>query len=133
MAMQVSVAARNALLEDVATSLVTPTLRVMRILNASQSSPDTQTGTVLAEITLPSSPFAAASAGSMSLTNTWQDLSINTTGTAVAFRLVGANSPGYNVSGTVGVAGSGADMIVDTVSFIAGQSFVVTSLTMTCD
>ena len=128
MTMKVSVAARNELLQGVADSLASRTLRV---LDTVQTDPDSQVGTVLASITLPASPFNAPSAGSMSMNGTWQDLSIDVTGTAVAFRLVGATTPFYNVCGTIGVSGSGADMIVDTTAFIAGQSFVVTACTLT--
>jgi hypothetical protein len=127
MAMKVSVAARDALLTDVKTSLAG---RTCRILDTVQTDPDSQVGTVLAEITLPNPAFGTVSAGSMSLSGTWQDLSINATGTAAGFRLVGATSPFYNVCGTVGTVGT--DMIVDTTAFVAGQSFVITACTLTC-
>jgi len=129
MTMLVSVAARNTLLSGVASSLAS---RVLRVLDTAQTDPDVQVGTVMAEITLPASPFGSPSAGSMTMSGTWQDLTINATGTAVAFRLVGATSPFYNVCGSVGTTGSGADMIVDTTSFVLGQSFAVTACTLTC-
>jgi len=129
MTMKVSVTARNALLQGVKDSLAS---RVLRILDTAQTDPDSQVGTVLAEITLPASPFGSPSAGSMAMSGTWQDLSINATGTAAGFRLVGATSPFYNVCGSVTVTGGGGDMTVDTTSFVAGQSFAVTSCTLTC-
>lgn len=129
MAMKVSVAARNALLQSVSNSLAS---RVLRIMDTVQTDPDSQVGTVLAEITLPASPFSSPSAGSMTLAGTWQDLTIDATGTAAGFRMVGATSPFYNVSGTVTVTGGGGDMTVDTTSFVAGQSFAVTACTLTC-
>lgn len=129
MTMKVSVTARNALLQGVDDSL---TSRVLRIMDTVQTDPDSQVGTVLAEVTLPYSPFSTPSGGSMSMSGVWQDLTINATGTAAGFRLVGASSPFYNVCGTVTVTGGGGDMTVDTVSFVAGQSFAVTSCTLTC-
>lgn len=131
MTMAVSVAARNALLQGISDSVTSPA-RVLRILTGSlPSDPDTQTGTLLAEITLPATPFSTPSAGSMTLSGVWQDLVINATGTAGYFRLVGANTPFYSVHGTVTEAGGGGDMIVDDVDFVAGQSFAVTEFTLT--
>lgn len=130
MAMKVSVAARNALLQGVRDSTVSPN-RALRIMDTVQTDPDTQVGTVLAEVN-PIGGFGSPSAGSMAFSGTWQDLTINATGTAAGFRLVGANSPFYNVCGTVTATGGGGDMEVDTVSFVAGQSFAVTSFTLTC-
>ncbi len=86
-------------------------------------------GTVLATLNLPSDWLAAASAGTISLAGTWQDTSADATGTAAHFRIYASDGTTAHVQGTVGT--SGADMIVDSTSFTAGQSFSVTSFTIT--
>jgi hypothetical protein len=71
--------------------------------------------------------MAAASSGTKSILGTWTDASADASGTAGHFRIFqGATC---HVHGTVGT--SGADMIVDSVSFTAGQQFTVTAFTLT--
>lgn len=85
--------------------------------------------TLLAEVTLAATAFGAASAGAVSLAGVpLSDNSINASGTASFFRMVG--SVGTNVlQGSVGTAA--ADMIVDSVSFVAGGVFTINSLSVT--
>jgi hypothetical protein len=87
------------------------------------------TGTVLATIALAADFLTASSggAGSVAKVGTWTDASADGTGTAGHFRLKGGAT--CHVQGTVGT--SGADMIVDNTSFNAGQSFSITTFTVT--
>jgi hypothetical protein len=85
-------------------------------------------GTVLATLTLPSDWMAAASSGSKAKSGTWQDTSADASGTAAHFRIYASDGTTAHIQGTVGT--SGADMIVDSVSFTAGQSFTVSSFTI---
>jgi hypothetical protein len=73
--------------------------------------------------------MAAASSGSKALSGTWQDASADATGTAAHFRVYDSGGSTCHIQGTVGT--SGTDMIVDSVSFTAGQQFNVTSFTLT--
>jgi hypothetical protein len=127
MALQYSVAVRNAKLDAVETAIGTaPTLEI-RTGAPPANCAAADSGTVLATLTLPSDWMAAAASGSKALAGTWQDTSADGTGTAGHFRIkAGATC---HIQGTVGT--SGTDMIVDNTSFATGQSFTVTAFTLT--
>jgi hypothetical protein len=73
--------------------------------------------------------MAAASGGTKDKSGTWTDSSADATGTAGHFRLYASDGTTCHAQGTVGT--SGADMIVDNTSFATGQSFTVTTFTLT--
>src|SRR5215212_1140293 len=79
------------------------------------------TGTVLADISLASGYLATASGSpaSVAKAGTWQDTSADATGTAGYFRILDSTATTSHLQGTVGTTGT--DMIVDSVSFTAGQ------------
>lgn len=85
-------------------------------------------GTALATVTLPADWMAAASGGSKSKSGTWSDSSADASGTAAYFRIHDGSAV-CHVQGSVGT--SGADMIVDSTSFTAGQTFTVSTFTIT--
>jgi hypothetical protein len=129
MAIQLSVAVRNARLDQIETTVGTSAL--MRILDGAlpANCAAADAGAVLAELTLPSDWMAAASGGAKSILGTWQDLSANATGTATYFRVYNTAGSTCHMQGTVGT--SGTDMIVTSTAFTAGASFTVTSFTLT--
>jgi hypothetical protein len=100
MALQLSVATRNALLDAIETATGTaPTLEI-RTGAPPANAAAAATGTVLASMVLPSDWAAAASGGTKSLLGTWQDLTADATGTAGHFRInQGATC---HLQGTVG-------------------------------
>lgn len=126
MAVQLSTAVRNARLDAIETTISTsPTLEIRTgAVPANCAAADS--GTVLATLTLPSDWMAAASGGAKALSGTWQDASADATGTAAHFRI--KQGATCHIQGTVGT--SGTDMIVDSVSFTAGQQFTVTAFTL---
>jgi len=126
MAVQLSTAVRNARLDAIETTISTsPTLEI-RTGSVPANCAAADSGTVLATLTLPSDWMAAASGGSKALSGTWQDTSADATGTAAHFRI--KQSTTCHIQGTVGT--SGTDMVVDSVSFTAGQQFTVTAFTL---
>jgi hypothetical protein len=127
MALQLSVAARNARLDAIETTAgASPTLEIRSgAVPANCAAADS--GVVLATVALPTDWMAAAAAGSKALSGTWQDAAADATGTAGHFRV--KQGATCHIQGTVGT--SGADMIVDSASFTAGQTFNVTSFTLT--
>lgn len=129
MAVQLSVAARNARLDSIETTIGTSA--VMKIFSGSPPAncAAADTGTVLATLNLPSDWMAAASGGSKALSGTWQDLSADNTGTAEHFRVYDSGVTTCHIQGTVGT--SGTDMTVNSTSFTAGQSFTVNTFTLT--
>ena len=129
MAIQLSVAVRNGRLDSFETTCGTSA--VMRIFTGSPPAncAAAASGTVLATVNLPTDWMAAASGGSKSKSGTWEDLSADATGTAGHFRVYDSGVTTCHMQGTVGT--SGTDMIVNSTSFTAGQSFTVNTFTLT--
>ena len=129
MAVQLSVAARNARLDSIETTIGTSA--VMKIFSGSApvNCAAADSGTVLATINLPSDWMAAASGGSKAKSGTWEDLSADNSGTAGHFRVYDSGVTTCHIQGTVGT--SGTDMTVSSTSFTAGQSFTVNTFTLT--
>jgi len=88
------------------------------------------TGTLLASITLPATPWAAAASGSKAKSGTWSDTSADATGTAGHYRLKNAADT-HREEGTITVTGGGGDMTLDSVSITAAQVVTVTTFTRT--
>lgn len=129
MAVQLSVAVRNARLDVIETTIgASPTLEI-RSAAAPASCAAADTGTVLSTVALPADWQAAASGGSKALSGTWQDAAADAAGTAAHFRLkAGATC---HLQGTVTATGGGGDMQVDNTNFAVGQTFNVTAFTLT--
>lgn len=129
MAIQLSVAVRNDMLDDVENTIGnSPTMRVRTgAPPASCSAADT--GTILAEITMPANWMNNASGGSKTKAGTWQTLTILSNGVAGHFRIYqGATA---HFQGTITVSGGGGDMEVNDVNFTIVQQFTVTVFTLT--
>ena len=131
MALQYSVAVRNAQLDAVEST--TGTAALLRIYSgaAPANCAAAASGTLLAEMTLPSDWMAAASGGSKALSGTWQDASANATGTAGHFRLLDSGGTTCHAQGTVTATGGGGDLTLDNTSIASGQSVTITSFTIT--
>lgn len=131
MAFQLSVAVRNAILDVVESTIGASAVLKIRTGAAPANCAAADSGTVLATLSLPSDWMAAASSGSKALAGTWQDASADATGTAAHFRLYANDGTTCHGQGTVTATGGGGDLTVDNTSFAAGQSFTVTSFTLT--
>ena len=129
MAVQLSVAVRNARLDAIETTIGATAVLKIRSGSVPADCATADAGTVLATLTLPSDWMAAASSGSKAKSGTWQDTSADATGTAAHFRIYDSGGTVCGLQGTVGV-GSG-DLQVDSVSFTSGQSFSITGFTIT--
>lgn len=90
----------------------------------------TNTGTLLAELTLAASPFASYSdtgaAGRATLGAVASDTSANNTGTAAFWRLDTSGGT-TRVQGQCGLTGSGMELILQTTAFTAGSTVSVSS------
>lgn len=129
MAVQLSVAVRNARLDAIETTIGATAVLKIRSGSVPADCATADAGTVLATLTLPSDWMAAASSGSKAKSGTWQDTSADATGTAAHFRIYDSGGTVCGLQGTVGV-GSG-DLQVDSTSFTSGQSFSITGFTIT--
>lgn len=132
MAIRLSTAVRNALLDAIETAIgTTPVLRIRTGAAPAGGVSAADSGTVLATINLPSDWMAAASGGTKAKSGTWEDASADATGTAAHFRLYASDGTTCHMQGTVTATGGGGDLEVDNVSFASGQAFRVDTFTLT--
>jgi len=131
MALQLSVAVRNARLDAIETATGTSAILKIRSGTVPATCATADAGTALATCSLVSDYMSAASAGSKAKLGTWEDTSADATGTAAHFRLYASDGSTCHAQGTVTVTGGGGDMTVDNTSFVATQAFTVTAFTLT--
>lgn len=131
MTLQYSTTVRNAKLDAVETAIGISAVLKIRTGAPPADCATADSGTVLATLSLPSDWMAAASSGSKAKSGTWQDTSADNTGTAAHFRLYASDGTTCHAQGTVTATGGGGDMTVDSTSFTSGQSFTVTTFTLT--
>ena len=131
MALQLSTAVRNAMLDAIETAIGTTAVLKIRTGAAPASAAAADSGTVLATLTLPSDWMAAASSGSKAKSGTWADTSADAAGTAAHYRIYASDGTTCHLQGTVTATGGGGDMVVDNAVFAAGQSFTITSYSWT--
>jgi hypothetical protein len=125
MAVRLDTDIRNALATQISTSF--PAGSTVQIRSGAQpaSANDTATGTLLATITLPASPWAAASGGAIAKQGTWS-ATVSTGGTAGHARIIG----GANAI-DVSVGTTGTDWIIDNATLVAGGTVTVVSASIT--
>lgn len=131
MALQYSVTVRNAKLDAIETAIGASAVLKIRSGAPPANVAAADSGTVLATVNLPADWMAAASSGSKAKSGTWEDTSADATGTAGHFRIYASDGTTPHIQGTVTTSGGGGDMVVDSVSFTAGQNFTVTGFTLT--
>lgn len=129
--MQLSINVRNARLDAIESTIGTSA--VLRVLSGAMPADcaTAESGTLLAEATLPSDWMSAAASGSKSKLGTWEDLSGNADGTAGYFRILDSTGTTCHIQGTITGTGGGGDMELDNTSIATGQSFTVKTFTLT--
>lgn len=131
MAIQLSTAVRNAMLDAIETAIGTTAVLKIRTGSAPADVATADSGTVLASMTLPSDWLAAASSGSKAKSGTWQDASADATGTAAHFRIYASDGTTAHYQGTVTATGGGGDLTLDNTSIATGQTVTITSFSIT--
>lgn len=131
MSLQLSVAARNALLDAIETAIGTSAVLKIRSGSAPADCAAADSGTVLATLSLPSDWMAAASSGAKAKAGTWQDTSADAAGTAAHFRIYASDGTTCHAQGTVTATGGGGDMTLDNTSIASGQQVTITSFSLT--
>ena len=130
MALQLSETVRNARLDAIETTIGTsPTLEIRTGAQPANTAA-ADSGTLLANLSLPSDWMAAAASGSKAKSGTWQDTSADGTGTAAHFHIKSSGGT-VHMQGSVTATGGGGDLTVDNTSFAAGQAFTITAFTLT--
>lgn len=130
MAIQYSVAVRNAQLDAFETTVGTSPKLQIRTGAQPADCATAASGTLLAEMTLPSDFMAAASGGSKALSGSW---TVNATGTGTAghFRILNSAGSTCHLQGSITATGGGGDLQVDNTSIASGQTTTITAMTIT--
>lgn len=131
MPLQYSTGLRNARLDQIETTVgLSPILQIRSGAQPANCAA-ADSGTLLAEMVLPSDWMAAASGGTKGLLGTWQDASANAGGTAGHWRLKDSTGATTHLQGNITATGGGGDMTLDSTSITATQQVNVTSFTIT--
>jgi len=128
MAIQFSVAVRNARINAVETTIGTSPKLQIRTGAQPATCATAASGTLLCELTLPSDWANAASSGASTLAGTWTGTAV-ATGTAAHYRIVDTAGTTCHEQGSVGL-GSG-DLSLDNTSIATGQTVTIATWTTT--
>lgn len=129
MAIQLSVATRNARLDAIETTTGATAKLQIRTGAQPANCAAAASGTLLCEITLPSDYLAAASSGSKAKAGTWTGSGI-AAGNAGHFRLVDNAGTTCHVQGSITATSGGGDMELDNVSIAVSQTVTVNTFTL---
>lgn len=127
MALQFQTALRNTLLDAIETDIGTAPLLKVFTGSAPAATSDADSGTQLANMTLPSDWLAGASGGTKAKSGTWTDSSGDASGTPGHFRIY-TSAATCKIQGTAAV-GSG-DLNFDTTVSLGG-AVTVSTFTLT--
>ena len=126
---KLSVASRNLALNAALDVLNTGYLRIYDGVQPATADTALSGNTLLAELTLAGTAFSAAASASKAAGAIGSDSSANATGTASFFRLFKSDGTTAVLDGSVGTAS--ADLILNSVSIVAGSAVAVSALTIT--
>lgn len=127
MAAQYSVAVRNAMLDAIETSVGASAKLRMFPGAPPANCGAADSGTIIAEMSLPSDWLNNASAGSKSKNGTWEDPTANNPGILGHYRIYDTTFAVCHHQGTITETSGGGDMEVDNNDVNAGQQIVVTA------
>jgi hypothetical protein len=131
MAFQLSVTARNATLTSIESAVGTSPILTINTSTVPLNCAAANTGTVLATMILPSDWLGTASAGSITLSGSWQDLSADASGTAAHFRIHDSTGTICHMQGVISPPAGGGDMLLDNTNIAEGQQITITAFTIT--
>lgn len=132
MAIQLSLAVRNARLDAVESAIGASAIVRVRSGTAPVDCAAGDSGTVLASFALAADWAAAATGGAKSFTGTpIQDPSADNSGAAGHFRVYASDGVTCHLQGSVTVTGGGGDMQIDNTAISAGQPVQITSWQIT--
>lgn len=128
MAIKYSTAVRNAMLDAIETTIgASPKLRILTGA-APATCATAQSGTLLAELTLPSDWASNAASGAKGLLGSWSG-TVVADGTAAYYRILDNAATTCHEQGTIGT--SGQDLNGTSTALTTGQVLVITAKTLT--
>lgn len=131
MTIQFGLVLRNAIADVYESTIgVSPLLRIYT--GAMPATPATAaSGTLLAELSLPSDWLSAASAGVKTLAGTWSVAAAVGAGTAGYYRITNTAGTVTHEQGTVSATGGGGDLTLDNAVIAVGQQVIINTFTRT--
>lgn len=130
MAIQLSVATRNARLDQIESTIGTSPFLDIRTGAQPADCAAADSGTELEHMALPSDWMAAAGSGTKAKNGTWSGTA-DATGTAAHFRVKETTDTTCHIQGSVTATGGGGDMELDNVSIASGQTITISTFTLT--
>ena len=131
MAVQYSVAVRDAKNDAYETTIGTGAILEIRTGAPPEDCAAADSGTLLASMTLPSDWMGDSSSGVKAKSGTWEDSSANATGTAGHYRIKNSGGTVCHEQGTITLTGGGGDMTINNTSIVSGQPVTVTAFSKT--
>lgn len=130
MSLQLSVAARNALLDAIETTIGAAPYLDIRTGAQPSDCAQADAGTELEHMALPSDWLAAASGGTKAKAGTWSGTA-DAGGTAGHFRIKDSSDTNCHMQGSVTATGGGGQMELDNIVIASGQTITITAFTLT--
>jgi len=130
MAIQLSIAARNARLDAIETTVGTLPKLDFRTGAQAADCATADAGTELEQMTLPSDWMGAAAAGAKSLAGSWTGTG-DAAGSAGHFRIKDSTDTTCHIQGSITATSGGGDMELDNIVIAVGQSITVNTFTLT--
>jgi hypothetical protein len=128
MAVQYSVAVRDAMLNSIESTIGTSARLLFYTGTQPANCATASSGTLIATMVLPSDWMNAASSGTKTLLGTWSVVASNS-GTAGYYRIFDSTVTTCHEQGSVGT--SGTDIVLDNNIINAGQTITITAKTIT--
>ncbi|HMN55625.1 MAG TPA: hypothetical protein PKE15_00125 [Ottowia sp.] len=125
MTIQLGTTLRNAMIGQYETTVGTSPKLQIRTGAAPADCAAADSGTLLAELALPSDWMTAATAGAISKNGAWS-VAATGAGNGAHYRLKNTAANVCHEQGTVTASGGGGDMTLDNVSIAVGQTVTVT-------
>lgn len=130
MSIQLSTTLRNNMVGQYETTIGTAPKLQIRTGAQPANCASADSGTLLAELTLPSDWMGAASGGAIALAGAWSGTGA-AAGTAAHYRLKDSTGTTCHEQGSVTATGGGGDLTLDNTNIAVSQTVNVTSWTRT--
>jgi hypothetical protein len=130
MAVQLSVAVRNARLDQIETTIGVSPFLDFRTGAQPVNCAAADSGTELEHMSLPSDWMAAAAAGVKGKNGTWTG-TVDAAGTAAHFRVKETTDTTCEIQGSITATGGGGDMELNNVVLAIGQTITVSQFDLT--
>lgn len=130
MTIKLSTVVRNAKANSIESTIGTSAVLKLRTGSPPASISDTDSGTEVVVMNLPSDWLSAASGGVVSKSGTWQGTA-SASGVLGHFRIYASDGSTQHIQGTVTIPDGGGDMIVDNTNVMPGQKVTVNTFLLT--